>query len=186
MKIFIAGAFKSSTADKARLEMLISHLKNNENKLDTYLFDVEQDSDDYQDVLSRIRDADIFIGEMSRASQTLGFLLAYAISHQKPSLYIYDESTHGKPKSPILDNPSRLLAITDYSDENISDKLKSFLTKAKKQLYSQRITFICSKEIYDYIETKSNESGMSKGEMIRSLLEKSIDLDKINNNKVLS
>jgi hypothetical protein len=109
------------------------------------LFDVEQDSDDYQDVLSRIRDADIFIGEMSRASQTLGFLLAYAISHQKPSLYIYDESTLGKPKSPILDNPSRLLAITDYSDGNISHKLKSFLTKAKKQLYSQRITFICSK-----------------------------------------
>lgn len=178
MKIFISGAYRSSSNDKEKIDKLLNGLNNTNYKLDHYFFDVEQDSDDYGDVLKRIRDADVFIGEMSRASQTLGFLLAYALSHQKPSLYLFSENTLGKPKTPILNNPSRLLTISEYDGVDINELINKFLRKAEKQLYSQRITFICSKEIYDYIDSKSNKNGMSKGEIIRSLLEQVIDIDK--------
>lgn len=178
MKIFLCVAFKSSSKDQERISNLLNCFDQTKHSLDKYFFDVNEDSDDYSDVLKRIREADVFIGEMSRASQTQGFLLSYALSHQKPSLYLYDETTYGRPKSPIINNPSRLLTVSAYEGIGMSKMTNNFLNKAETQLYFQRITFICSKEIYEYIDTKSKKLDLAKGEVIRSLLEKAIDLDK--------
>lgn len=120
--------------------------------------------------------SDIFIGEMSKPSQSLGFLLGLAINQKKPCLYLYDESTrYGKPKSVIKNRPSRLLVIKPYNQKNIKVILLNFLKKAEKQLLSDRITFVCSKAIKNYINNESKRSGIAKGEIIRTIIE-----DKIN------
>lgn len=137
----------------------------------------EQHTEDAFNVLNKIIEADIFIGEMSVPSQTLGFQLAYAISHNKPSLYLYHEGTQGKPISPLLGNPSRLLFIKDYNDENFQKRIVNFIEKASKQLLSDRITFVSTTHINEYLDRKTKKDSQSKGEVIRNILEKAIEQD---------
>lgn len=159
--------------------MLVKHLQSFGYYVDSCILhgdDTVMDGNaDAFEVLSRIIECDIFIGEMSVSSQTLGFQLAYAVLHNKPSLYLYNKSTLGKPKSPLYGNPSRLISIKDYTDQNYKEVLNKFLKKAEKQLLSDRITFVATHRIDEYLNQKSNASGLSKGEIIRTIIEDQID-----------
>jgi len=126
-------------------------------------------------VFASITKADVFIGEMSYPSQTLGFLLAYAIQHGKPSLYLYPDDTPGKPAAPVFFNPSRLLTIKSFDPQGALKAVNGFLRRAQKQLRSDRTTFVTTRYINDYLKWKVQQSGLSKGEVIRGILESSIE-----------
>jgi hypothetical protein len=132
------------------------------------------------EVLDNIKKCDIFIGEMSLPSQTLGFQLAYALNISKICLYIYPEDSKGKPNPPLLGNPSRLLTIKSYNKDNLRDILISFIIKAENKLKSDRITFVSTKQINEYLRKKSLIENTAKGEILRKIIEEYIQKNPIN------
>ena len=128
-------------------------------------------------ISENLQSSDIFIGEMSKPSQTLGFLLGQAINQKKPCLYLYSKASQGVPKGVILYHPSRLLTVKSYDKDTLKPLLESFLKKARKQLLSDRITFVCSKAVREYIDNKSLILGLPKGELIRTIIEEKMDYE---------
>lgn len=180
MKVFYCYASKNHNQDATIHKEIIKFLKESGHLVEEYRFVfselVEPGSRDENPakIVDKIRSSDAFIGEMSRASQTLGFLLAFAVYHGKPSLYLYPSESLGKPGKLIVDNPSRLLSVEEYSDFNFENKISKFLKRVDKQLKSSRITFVSTKEINNFIDVESEKRGISKGEIIRDILERAL------------
>lgn len=142
-----------------------------------YVYDpVNLDGDlTFDELSAQILNADVFIGEMSRPSQTLGFQLASALNAVKPVLYLYSGSSSGKPDVSISKNPSRLLRVSNYSTaDDVKAVLKQFFRFAARQLQTTRTSFVSTKNIDEFISEQSRRLGISKGEAIRQLLDDSI------------
>lgn len=183
MKVYY-GASKGHS-DPA-LEELVQHtiphiLKKNGNSVESYAYNpvAINDSNSFAQIAEQIQDADVFIGEMSRPSQTLGFQLAYALNLGKPCLYIYNQSRQGEPDLVISKHPSRLLRLATYKDsEDLQAELQSFMKLAKTQMNSSRTSFMSTGRIDQYVDTVSKKIGISKGEVIRQLLDDAITSNK--------
>lgn len=176
MKIFVAYASKDGEGDHSRVED-IKTILSGKHKVDAFCHKITADgktSKDSLEVLHRVKEADIFIGEMATASQTLGFLLAHSLNLGKPSLYLYPSDSMGQPGGIITHNPSRLLFVEDYNNINLEKKLRKFIDIARSKLRSSRTTFVSTKAIDDYINEVSKKEGLSRGETIRRALEESI------------
>lgn len=176
MKVFVTYAIEHKADEAKRIDKLVAILQK-DNQIDIFCHNVEADDENNNnpvDLLQRIKAADIFIGEMTISSQTLGFLLSYAINLGKPSLYLYPLGSSGLPGKIITHNPSRLLSVEEYNSDNLKAKLDKFIESAQNKLKSSRTTFISTRVIDEYINEKMNKTGLSKGEVIRKILEESI------------
>lgn len=178
MNIFFAAAIKD--ADKKLIELIdaiVNHLEDEGHSVYLYRYEPEKNTSpvSFQAINGAIVDADVYIGEMSRASQSLGFQLSYAISLLKPSLYLYKEDRAGTPDQLITHNPSRLLRIKTYNRDNYKTVLSKFLSSAAKQLPSHRTSFMSTKRIDDFIGSYAKINGISKGEAIRRILDATAD-----------
>lgn len=173
MKIFFAS---STLGDAADQNGILLHLRKN-HQVFHYLHDVTSPNEEYSysDIIEEISKSDIFIGEMSRASQTLGFQLAYALHLSKPCLYLYGASEKGRPAGVIGDIPSRGMKIKRYNSKNYKKVLDDFIKFAEKQMFTTRTSFMSTREIDHYLTSESHKLGMSKGELIRQILHNAID-----------
>ena len=175
MKVFYAAAIGSSnqSLDKSRSEDIPELLTKKGHDVKVYLYDPSDPNGDgaFNSVSRQIIEADVFIGEMSRASQTLGFQLSFALNNSKPCLYIYNKSTKGKPGAYLVDLPNRLLKIKSYDDKSLEYVINGFLEFAEDQFASSRTSFMSTKSIDRYITARANQLGVSKGEVIRQILD---------------
>ena len=128
----------------------------------------------FNEINQQILDSDVYIGEMSRASQSLGFQLSYAVSLTKPCLYLYHESRSGLPDILLADNPSRLLRIRTYNNDNYTQVLDKFIKSAAKQLPSRRTSFMSTVRIDSHISNIAKANGIAKGEAIRQILDSAL------------
>lgn len=180
MRVFYAFTSKSKKIE-TRQRDIINFISRKGHTIDSYNYilseniDPESEDKSPEDIIERIKLSDIFIGEMGRASQTLGFLLSFAALQGKPSLYLYPKESSGKPGNLIFNNPSRLITVKSYTKKNIDSILSNFIDRSVKKNKSTRTTFISTIEIDNFINEKVNSTGLSKGEIIRSLLELSIN-----------
>ena len=185
MKVYY-GASKGHS--DSGLEELVQNtipriLKKNGNSLGIYSYNpvAINDSKSFAQIAEQIQDADVFIGEMSRPSQTLGFQLAYALNLGKPCLYIYNQNRQGEPDFVISKHPSRLLRLATYQDtKDLEAELQSFMKLAKTQMNSSRTSFMSTSRIDQYVDSASKKIGISKGEVIRQLLDDAITSNKFN------
>lgn len=129
----------------------------------------------FNELVEKINAADMFIGEMSKPSQTLGFQLAHALQLSKPCLYLYDGINKGSPKGLIGNIPSRSLKIKKYNKDNYKKIIDDFVQFAQKQLFTARTSFMSTREIDDYLTKESARQGISKGELIRQVLHRAIE-----------
>lgn len=155
---------------------LPSYLKTLGHEVNVFLYDPsESDStESFDEIVEKILQADMFIAEMSRASQTLGFQLSFALANTKPSLYLYHAGTKSEPGGILRNNPSRLLKIKDYNNSTYKGVLDSFVHFADQQQQTVRTSFMSTRKIDDSIQELSKAQGVSKGEIIRQLLTDSI------------
>lgn len=182
MTIFFASVVKNKDKDQAikalryleSLEHEIFHIIYNIDEMEIVSL-TEEVSHEAITIINQFKKADIFIGDMRRPSQTLGFLIAYAMQLGMPSLYFYPEQSQAMPFVPLLGNPSRLISYAKYDEGNMEQILDKFLTNAEKKIKSGRITFVSTKSINEFIDKISVKKGLSKGETIRGILEKEID-----------
>lgn len=172
MKIF----FASSTIDGTDHEEIVDYLKEKGHKVFHYLHDVNSPNDEYSygNIIEEINQADVFIGEMSRASQTLGFQLAYALHISKPCLYLYGITEKGRPSGVIGDIPARGMKIKRHDKNNYKKILDEFIKFAEKQMFTARTSFMSTREIDSYLSSESHRQGISKGELIRQILHNAI------------
>lgn len=134
----------------------------------------------FSEIAEQIQKADVFIGEMSRPSQTLGFQLAYALSLGKPSLYMYNQARQGKPDLIISQHPSRLLRLCTYQTaDDLRKELRGFMKIATTQMSTTRTSFMSTRRIDQYVDESSKQLGISKGEIIRQLLDEAITSNKL-------
>ncbi len=127
MKVFLATSISTQSASKRSYQNLVRYVT------DTYpTFHYERDlsqaneSFTFDKVVEEIAAADVFIAEMSYASQTLGFQLAHALRTGQQCLYLYDPSEKGKPTGLIGNIPSRNLKIKEYDENNYAKVIDSF------------------------------------------------------------
>lgn len=176
MKVFYAAAIggSSQTLDKSRSKEIPELLTKKGHMVNIYLYDPSDPDRDgaFDSVSKQIIEADVFIGEMSRASQTLGFQLSFALSNSKPCLYLYNKSTKGKPGAYLNELPNRLLKIKSYDNRSLEYVIDNFLEFAEDQFASSRTSFMSTKNIDRYITTRANQLGVSKGEVIRQILDR--------------
>lgn len=178
MNIYYAASKGFNNKD---LENLVCHtipaeLKKSGHEVYCFIYDPsEPDSNmGFDEIVSNINNSDLFISEMSRASQTLGFQLAYAMNLTKPCLYLYHQSRDAKPHTAIQHHPSRLLQIKPYSHDNFAEVLSKFITYGNKQLASIRTSFMSTRAIDQYLNDRSKKLGTHKAEIIRQLLDDAI------------
>lgn len=174
MKIFFASS-NTDNADGAQ-QALTDYLMQ-EHQVFHYSHVPQSPNDIYSfnELVERINAADVFVGEMSRASQTLGFQLAHALQLSKPCLYLYDGINKGSPAGLIGNIPSRSLKTKKYNKENYKKVIDDFIQFAQKQLFTARTSFMSTREIDDYLTQESTRQGISKGELIRQVLHKAIE-----------
>lgn len=175
MKVFLA----TSTIDHDETELqrsLIRYIEDN-HQVFHYNHVISDPNNRYtfNDLMEKIDSANVFIGEMSGPSQTLGFQLAHALQLSKPCLYLYDDIKKGVPAGLIGNIPSRGLKIKTYSTNNYRKVINEFMDFAQKQLLTTRTSFMSTREIDDYITRESKHQGASKGEIIRQILHKAIE-----------
>lgn len=173
MKIFYATTEKQDNDELSLITRLVgTYLQSLNHELYVYAYDPSkiENLSTFQRLNTLISEADVYIGEMSSPSQSLGFQISYALSLSKPCLYLYLDNRKGEPDAFISKNPSRLLKIKTYNKDNYRRVLDKFLASAEKQLPSKRTSFMSTVQIDEFIAYKAQSSGISKGEAIRQII----------------
>lgn len=167
---------KSAEIEELVVQRVPSYLRLLGHQVNILLYDPSKpdSTESFDETVKMILEADMFIAEMSRASQTLGFQFSFALANTKPSLYLYHSGTNSEPGSILRNNPSRLLKIKDYDKFTYKKVLDSFIGFADQQQQTVRTSFMSTRKIDDSIQELSKEQGISKGEVIRQLLSDSI------------
>jgi hypothetical protein len=174
MKVFLVSSSPKADNHSA---LLLKYLQMN-HEVFHYDHEYNEANDQYtfDDLVGEIASADVFVGEMSKASQTLGFQLSYALQLSKPSLYLYDSEQKGKPAGLIGNIPSRNLRIKSYDSKNLKNTIDEFMVFAERQMESARTSFMSTREIDEYLSSEAMRQGVSKGELIRQILHRSISI----------
>lgn len=134
----------------------------------------------YNSKLKDIYDNDILVCEASFPSPTLIFEIFEALNHKKPVLVLYDEKEMGTPDIALLGNPSNLLVLEAYNENNLEKKIADFLKKARGKIPVNRFTVRLTKEISEYLNyLKAKMQCSSKNDVILEILEKMITEDNI-------
>jgi len=127
----------------------------------------------YNSKLKDIYDNDILVCEASFPSPTLIFEIFEALNHKKPVLVLYDEKQLGTPDIALLGNPSNLLALEAYDENNLEKRIADFLKRARGKVPINRFTVRLTKEMSEYLNRlKAKMHCSSKNDVILEILEK--------------
>lgn len=137
---------------------------------------IEESKKVYNYIIERINVNDVFIAEMSYRSAPVSYQLTYAIEHNKPSLYLYEKGTGSIPNPVFTGNPSKYLVIREYNKTSIESILLEFLEDSKR-LLMKRFNFVIPSELDEYLSISSAFEGISKGELVRKLIEENMNKD---------
>lgn len=127
----------------------------------------------YNSKLKDIIENDIFVCEASSTTPTLIFEIFEALNRRKPVLVLYDDKQIKTPDIALLGNPSNLLILEAYNDQNLEEKISSFLKKTRNKIPVNRFTVRLTKELSEYLNyLKSKMKCSSKNDVILQILEK--------------
>lgn len=136
-------------------------------------------ADIYKKVLSGIRSSDAFVCEMTYDSPSLAMEVQDAIyKYKKPALILRKKKKVGQLGAPFTGNPSKLLFISTYDKNNLTEVLRSFIRKAKRKIPSERFTVRMAEELDEYIEyLKILWKESSKNDVVTRLIKKEMATD---------
>lgn len=111
----------------------------------------EQSEKYISEVQRKIKDADIFVGELSHASSSIGYEIGFAVGNSKPVLVLVKEGVPGVGE-PFRGSKNKLLTVTSYTDSNLTSKIKSFVKKAEKGIFIKRLPIEFTQNQVEYVE----------------------------------
>lgn len=119
----------------------------------------------YEAIKRGILWADAVIIEISNEDFQLGHEATLAIQNKKPVLCL---SLH-EDFSEKINN--RYFHGAKYNVHNLRPVIQNFIKKYKKGMLSERFNFFISPSQLEYLEKESQNSGISKAELIRTLID---------------
>lgn len=149
---------------------------NNVDVDEAHAFDKKQITDYYVSVQKRIKEADIFIAELSQPSSAVGYEIGFAVANDKPVLVLRSDKLKTIPGAPLRGNPSKLLTIYKYNKYNLKERIESFLKKAEKGIFVKRVPIEFTQEQVDYIQKRQKiDKKSSFNAAVRSVINDSIN-----------
>jgi hypothetical protein len=186
MKIYFTSSITGLSKYRKHCELISKILKDAGHKVDDVFLHISKEEDRketqtdskhvYDYVIDHIRAADIFIAEMSYRSAPVSYQLTYALDHNKPSLYLVEKGKGSMPHAIFQGNPSKYLAIKEYTLDSVEHILRDYL-KYSKGLLMRRFNFLLPAELDEYLGIKAAMERTSKGEYLRGLIEQKIKED---------
>ncbi|MFH0952191.1 MAG: hypothetical protein V1838_03285 [Patescibacteria group bacterium] len=116
---------------------------------------------------------DAFIIEGSEADAQAGYLLAFAVARQKPTLYLYERRGQLPVILKNLDKKSipKTLEVKGYLKENLDEILQNFLrglgSLKVEEVPNIKFTLRITKTIEKYLHYKTHNTDKSKADFIR-------------------
>jgi len=112
--------------------------------------------DEFKDYLVKnqksIKESDVFVAEVTPSSSNVGYEVGFAVAHAKPVLLLRHESADVHTAPTFRGNPSKLLTLSYYNEENLEQKIRSFLKKAKKGIFVKRLPIEFTQDQVEYVQ----------------------------------
>lgn len=122
--------------------------------------------------------------EGTRPIPESGYLIALALTHKKPILYLLEKGKLFNKNLLYLTrdkNAARLLHLKHYTDHNLDKVLADFLPIMERvdgrQLASIKFTLRITPRIERYLRWKTHNTKISKADYLREIIEQLIDAD---------
>jgi len=124
----------------------------------------------YKQNVDAVSSADLIIAEASDNSFGVGFLIAIAIQYRKPTLILLKEGTE---EGMVLRgmNGETITKIA-YTDNTLEDAVKKFIKVNTIKHKDLRFNFFLDRKLHTYLNWASHQSGKTKAEIVRELIEK--------------
>lgn len=130
---------------------------------------------DLEESLSAIKRADIVIVESNYYTFNEGYQVAAALNQKKPTLVLSRVPVNDKLLSGMNDP---LLCVRTYNNDTLGEVVRKFIKHNTISTKDLRFNFFIDREIYNYLEEASFESGKNKSEIIREVIMHKIYRDK--------
>lgn len=122
--------------------------------------------------------------EASMSSSEIGYLLAYAISQKKPTLYLYEKGTTSKRALKYFSgrNIPNFLLVKSYTPETLEEVVIEYLKliesgKEGIEIPSIKFTLRITPKIERYLHWKTHNTKLSKADFLRKIIEDIIAKD---------
>lgn len=117
-----------------------------------------------------IHECDVLVAEVSGQSTFgVGYEVAYALQLKKPVLALVRAEQFAHSYSIGIAN--KLLTTASYTEENLETILEDFIKDNRISNKDLRFNFVIDSKIYNHLRARSHESGKTKAEFVRDLLE---------------
>lgn len=124
----------------------------------------------YKELDKFLKQADVYITDISLPSVGIGYEISQAIASRKPVLALNYEKKKYQPLATLEGNKSKYLRYETYNENNIEEIIKSFLKDAKEKLDTKFILII-PPEIDQYLQWASDYKRMHKAQIVRDAVD---------------
>lgn len=188
MKVYFSASVTDDATQKARYAKIIEQIKElghdvlqyEVSKLNPQEMMGRSDTDiknAHKKLSQYMRQADVYVTEITKASVGVGYEISQALSDKKPVLVLIHESEPFKSRATLLGNTSKLITYTKYQEDELGSIMKSFLDNAKSSIDTKFILII-SPEIDKYLEWSASERRQHKAQIVRNAIEDTMEKDK--------
>lgn len=181
MKIMIIGSIREklhyenslrkiiSILDKTNHEIIHEHITgHDQNDLDN-MTEVEHKKF-HEMIFDKIKVADLIISEATSQSWSVGYLLSYAVSHDKPIIIFYQKKI-GKPNlfRSLMHSPESLYLVEYSKTSELEELLTEYLDYASNQV-DARFNLMLPPKLNHYLAETAKKDNISKAQFLRFLL----------------
>lgn len=123
--------------------------------------------------IAAIKRADVVIAEVSNQSFQAGFQIAAALEFRKPVLVLSSEAIEDSYLNQYQDT---FVTFAHYtSDMALARAVSDFLQQNTIHTKDLRFNMLFDAKIYNFLEERSQETGISRSDIIRDLIRKKIE-----------
>lgn len=128
----------------------------------------------YNENMAAITKADVVIAEATRRSFGAGYQIAASVRFKKPTLVVSQDSNENDIMQVGRDR-EYIKFVGYHSEDALEVAVTDFLKENDIPAKDLRFNFAINRRIYNYLRSTSAETGETKAEIIRRLIEREID-----------
>jgi len=128
----------------------------------------------YNENMAAISRADVVIAEATRRSFGAGYQIAASVRLKKPTLVLRQDGIENDVMEVGTDK-EYVKFVSYHTSQALRDTVASFLQENDIPTKDLRFNFSINRRIYNYLRSASAETGETKAEIIRRLIEREID-----------